>query len=69
MFELNEKYEVNRHNLKYAYIRCSPSEISRMNTANCQIYIDILREDSVISLSNSCLVASFDVLHAAANNR
>ena len=70
MFKLNEKYEINRDILKCDYIRYSPSEISTINTANSQVYINIPREDSVISLLNSYLELNFDVLHAAApNNR
>ena len=49
MFKLSEKYEVDRRNLKCDYIRYSPSEISTINTANSQIYINIPREDSLIS--------------------
>ena len=69
MFNLCEKYEVDRRILKCDYIRYSPSEISTINTANSQIYINIPREDSVISLLNSYLDLNFDVVHAATNNR
>ena len=69
MFKLSEKYEINRDILKCDYIRYSPSEISTKNTANSQAYINIPREDSVISLLNSYLELNFDVLHAATNNR
>ena len=69
MFKLSENYSVNRDNLKCDYIRYSPSEISTINTANSQVYINIPREDSVISLLNSYLESNFDVLHAATNNR
>ena len=69
MFELNERYEINRYILKCDYIRYSPSEISTINTTNSQIYNNIPREDSVISLLNSYLEINFDVLHAATNNR
>ena len=70
MFKLNEKYEINRDILKCDYIRYSPSEKSTINTANSQVYINIPREDSVISLLNSYLELNIDVLHAAApNNR
>ena len=69
MVKLNEKYEINRDILKCDYIRYSPSEISTINTANSQVYINIPREDSVISLLNSYLELNFDVLHAATNNR
>ena len=69
MFNLCEKYEVDRGILKCDYIRYSPSEISTINTANSQIYINIPKEDSVISLLNSYLDLNFDVGHAATNNR
>ena len=58
-----------KKNLKCEYIRYSPPEISTINTANSQIYINIPREDSVISLLNSYLEKNFDVLQAATNNR
>ena len=69
MFNLCDKYEVDRRILKCDYIRYSPSEISTTNTANSQIYINIPREDSVMSLVNSYLDLNFDVLQAATNNR
>ena len=69
MFKLNEKYEINRNIFKCDYIRYSPSEISTINAANSQLYINIPRGDSVNSLLGSGLRASFDVLHAATNNR
>ena len=69
MFKLSEKYSVNRDILKCDYIRYSPSEISTINTANSQVYINIPREDSVISLLNSYLQLNFDVLRADNSNR
>ena len=69
MFKLSEKYSVNRDISKCDYIRYSPSEISTINTTKSQVYINIPREDSVISLLNSYLELNFDVLHAATNNR
>ena len=69
MFKLNEKYEINRDILKCDYIRYSPSEISTINTTNSQVYINIPREDSVISLLKSYLELNLDVLHATTNNR
>ena len=69
MFKLTEKYEVNRKILKCENIRYSPSEISTINTPNSQIYINITREDSVISLVNSYIELNFDVLKAATSNR
>ena len=69
MFKLSESYEVDRRILKCDYIRYSPAEISTINTANSQVYINIPREDSVISLLKSYIELNFDVLHAATNNR
>ena len=69
MFKLSEKYEIDRKILKCDYIRYSPSEISTINTPNSQIYINIPREDSVISLLNSYIEINFDVLKAATSNR
>ena len=69
MFKLSENYEIDRRILKCDYIRYSPAEISTINTANSQIYINIPREDSVISLLNSYLELNFDVLHAVDNTR
>ena len=69
MFKLSEKYEINRDILKCDYIRYSPSEISAINAANSQVYINIPREDSVTSLLNSYLELNFDVLRADNSNR
>ena len=69
MFKLSENYEIDRRILKCDYIRQSPAEISTINTANSQLYINIPREDSVISLLNSYLELNFDVLHATNNDR
>ena len=68
MFKLSQKYEINRDVLKCDYIRYSPSEISTVNTANSQVYIIIPREDGAISLLNSCLELSFDLIHTTINN-
>ena len=69
MFKLTEKYEIDRKIFKCDYIRYSPREISTINTPNSQIYINTLREDSVISLLISYLELIFDVLQAATGNR
>ena len=69
MFKQRERYQIDRRILKCDYIRFSPSEISTINTANSQIYINIPREVSPISLLKSCLDLNFDVLNAATNNR
>ena len=69
MFKLSEKNEIDRKILKCDYIRYSPFEISTINTPNSQIYINIPREDSVISLLNSFIEINSDVLKAATSNR
>ena len=69
MFKLSEKYSVKRDISKCDYVRYSPSEISTINTTNSQVYINIPREDSVISMLNSYLELNFDVIHAVTNNR
>ena len=69
MFKLSENYEIDRRILKCDYIRHSPAEISTINTANSQIYINIPSEDSVISLLNSYIELNFDVLRADNSNR
>ena len=62
MFNLNENYEVGRRILKCDYFRYSPEETSTTNTLNGQIYINMPRENSVISLLNSFLDLNFEVL-------
>ena len=69
MLKLSEIYEIDRRLLKCDYILYSPAEISTINTANSQVYINIPREDSVSSLLYSYLELNFDVLQAASNNR
>ena len=69
MFKLSEKYDVNRNFPKCDYTRCSPSETSTINTHNSQIYINITREDSVISLLNKYLDLNFEVIRKADESR
>ena len=69
MFKLNENYEVDRRILKCDFISYSPAETSTINTPNSQIYINIPREDSVISLLNSYLDLNFEVIRKADNSR
>ena len=64
-----KKKQNDKRRLKCDYIQYSPSEISTINTDNSQIYINIPREASLISLLKSYLDLIFDVLHAAANNK
>ena len=69
MFKLSERHHVNRDILKCDYIRFSPSETSTINTPNSQIYINIPREGSVISLLNSYLDLNFEVIKKADDSR
>ena len=69
MFQLNENYEVDRSFLKCDYIRSSPAGTSTINTPNSQIYINIPREDSVISLLSSYLDLNFEVIKKADDSR
>ena len=69
MFKVSESYEIDKRIQKCDYIRHSPSENSTLNTPNSQIYINIPREDSVISLLNSYIELNFDVSKAASSNR
>ena len=68
MFKLNESCGVDRRILKCDYIRYSSAETSTINTPNSQVYINIPREDSVISLLNSYLGLSFEVIKRADNS-
>ena len=68
MFKLNENYEVVRRILKCDYIRYSPAETSTLNTPNSQIYINIPKEFSVISLINSYLDLNFEVIKGNDNS-
>ena len=69
MFKLNENYEVDRRIPKCDYIRYSPAEVSTKNTPNSQIYINIPKGDSLISLLNSYLDLSFEVVKRVDNSR
>ena len=62
MFRLNENFQVDRIILECDYVRYSPAETSTKNTPNSQIYINIPREDSVISLLNSYRELNFEVI-------
>ena len=59
LFKLNEIYEVHRRILNCKNIRYSTSETSTVNTADSQIYNNLPRKDSLISLMNSYLDLDF----------
>ena len=69
MFKLSENYQIDGIILKCDYLRYSPSEIGTINTPNSQIYTNIPREGSVISLLNGYIEINFDALHAATGKR
>ena len=69
MFKLIKNYEVDRKILKCDFIQYCPAELSTINTANSQVYINIPREDFIFSLLNSYLELNFDVLQAASISR
>ena len=69
MFKLSEDSENDRRILKCDCIRYSPAEASTINTPNSQIWINKPRENSVISLLNSYLESSFEVIKTADINR
>ena len=69
MFKLSEKHKIDRRILICGYNRYSPSGISTINSPNSQIFINIPREDSVLSLLNSFFELHFDVLDTATGNR
>ena len=69
MFKPIETYEIERRILICDYIRYSPSEISTINTPNGHFNINILKEESVISLINSYLDLTFEVIKKAEISR
>ena len=68
MFKLNENYEVDRRILKSDYIRYSPTQTSTINTFSSQTYIEIPREDSVLSFLNSYIDLSFGLIKKTYNS-
>ena len=69
MSKLNEIYDVDRRILKCDYIRHSPAETSTINSRNSQIYVNIPREDSVISLLRSYPDLNFEVIKKTDDSR
>ena len=61
MFKLSQKYAVDRPILKCDWIRYSPPSLNLVNGEINQIFIDIPREDSTISLRDSYLELGFSV--------
>ena len=70
MFNLSQKHVVDRPILKCDYIRYTPASLKIVNGENNQIFIDVPRVDSAISLKDSYLELDFNVIHrAGAHNR
>ena len=65
MFNLSQKFAVDRLILKSDYIRYKPPSLNLVKGENNQIFIDIPREDSAISLKDSYLELDFNVTHRA----
>ena len=65
MFKVNENFEVDRRILECDHIRYSPAETSTVKIPNSQIYINIPREDSLISLLISYSELVFEVIKKA----
>ena len=69
MFELNENYEDDGKILKCDYDRYRPAETSTKNTPNKQIYNNIPRVYSVISLLKRHLDIHFEDIKKADNSK
>ena len=69
MFKLNKQYEVDRKIVKCGYIRYSPAETSTIKTPDSQIFINIPREDSVLSFLNSYLDLDVEVIKKTDDSR
>ena len=65
MFDLSLKDAVDRPIIKCDYVRYTPHSLSLVNGENNQIFIDIPREDSAISLKDSYLELAFNVTPGA----
>ena len=62
---MSQKSVVNRPVVKCDYIKYEPPSLYLVNGGNNQIFIDIPREDSAISLKDSYLELDFSVTHRA----
>ena len=69
MFRLSEKYMFGRSILKCGYIRYTEQSKLSANIANEKLYIEMLREDSVISSKDSYLQIEIDILDVYDNKR
>ena len=70
IFNLSQKHAVDRTILKCDYNRYTAPSLSLVNGENNQIFIDIPRDDSAISLKDSYLDLDFNVINrSVAHNR
>ena len=69
MFQLDEFYTKDWRIWKCVCIRYSPSLTNTKNTAIPQSYINIAKEDSAKTMTNSYVDLSFDVVQAVTGNR
>ena len=63
MFNLSQKHAVDRPILKCDYIRYTPPSSKLVNGEKNQMFVDIPREDSALSLRDSYLELDFNVTH------
>ena len=55
MFKISQKGAVDRPFLNCDYIRCTPSSLNLVHGENKQIFLDIPRDDSAITLEKVIL--------------
>ena len=65
MFNLSQNFAVDRPILKKVFIRYTPPYLNLLNGENYQIFNDIPREDTAISLKGSYLELAFSVTYRA----
>ena len=65
MFNLSQKYAVDRPILKYNYLRYTLPSLNLVSGETNQIFIDITREGSAFSLKDSYFQIVFNVTHRA----
>ena len=62
-FNLKNTKKLSRELYKSDFYRYIPSSLATVNNNNNNIYINIPREDSYISLQNSYILVGFEVTH------
>ena len=70
MFQLTHKNAVDRPLVEIDYIKYTPPSLNLINGENNQVFIDIPREKSAISLKGGYLESDVSVTHrSGAHNR